>query len=169
MNHLTSIWMLLRFYFVPKKRWDLLKKWLFKHCVHITLYVQKFMFKLAMKSNAKVVLGLQNTISSLTKMWRIITNFVVLFHNISKYWKLVKSTMIQMLRPMEDEWTFIMCVCNYVCVHMFGHSFFYNVNFLLIKLWTFGQQTSINMFSMLKGSSIVGCPLPSACIPWCLG
>jgi hypothetical protein len=25
------------------------------------------------------------------------------------------------------------------------------------------------MFSMLKGSSIVGCPLPSACIPWCLG
>jgi hypothetical protein len=25
------------------------------------------------------------------------------------------------------------------------------------------------MFSMLKGSSIEGCPLPSACIPSCLG
>jgi hypothetical protein len=52
------------------------------------------MFKMAMKSNAKVVLGFENTISSLTEMSRIITNFVVLFHNISKYLKLAKNTII---------------------------------------------------------------------------
>ncbi len=162
--------------FCTLKKWDFLKKWLFKHCVHITLYVQKFMFKIAMKCNAKVASGLQNTINSLTKMWRIITNFVVLFYNISKYLKLVKSTMIQMLRVMENEWTFHnlnfikFMICNQLTNHLdLGTLLLQCKKNLLIKLWAFGQQPSINMFSMLKGSSIEGCPLPSACIPSCLG
>jgi hypothetical protein len=37
-----------------------------------TLDVQKFMFKITMKSNAKVALGPPSTINPLTKMWGII-------------------------------------------------------------------------------------------------
>jgi hypothetical protein len=43
-----------------------------------------------MKSNAKAALGLPNIINPLTKMWRLISNFVVLSCNISEYVKLVE-------------------------------------------------------------------------------
>jgi hypothetical protein len=59
-----------------------------------------------MKSNAKVALGLLNIINPLTKMWKIIFHFTIIFRNISDYVKLTKIAMIQMLGPMEDEQVF---------------------------------------------------------------
>jgi hypothetical protein len=44
-----------------------------------TLDVQKSMFKITMKSNAKVTLGPLSTINPLTKMWGIIFHSIVLF------------------------------------------------------------------------------------------
>ncbi len=51
-----------------------------------TLYVQKFMFKITMKSNAKVALGPLDTINPLTKIWRIIFHSTFLSHNILSMW-----------------------------------------------------------------------------------
>jgi hypothetical protein len=68
-----------------------------------------------MKSNAKATLGLPNTINPLTKMWRLISNFVILFCNISKYVKLIEIARLQVLGLVEDEWVF------------------YNLNFIKIK------------------------------------
>jgi hypothetical protein len=51
-----------------------------------TLYVQKFMFKITMKSNVKVALGPLDTINPLTKMWRIIFHSIFLSHNILSMW-----------------------------------------------------------------------------------
>jgi hypothetical protein len=59
-----------------------------------------------MKSNAKVALGLPNNINLLTKMWRLISNFVVLSCNSSEYVKLVEIDRLQMLGLVEDEWVF---------------------------------------------------------------
>ncbi len=64
------------------------------------------MFKIIMKSNAKVALGLLNIINPLNKMWKIIFHFTIIFRNISDYVKLTKIAMIQMLGPMEDEQVF---------------------------------------------------------------
>jgi hypothetical protein len=65
------------------------------------------MFKITMKSNVEVGLGPPNTINPLTKMWRIIFNFSILFCNISKYVKLVQIAMIEMLGLVEDEEVFV--------------------------------------------------------------
>jgi hypothetical protein len=59
-----------------------------------TLDVQKFMFNMMMKSNAKITLNPPITINPLTKMWQTITNFVIFFHNMSKYMKLVEIAII---------------------------------------------------------------------------
>jgi hypothetical protein len=64
------------------------------------------MFKIIMKSNAKVALGPLNIINPLTKMWKIIFQFTIIFRNISDYVKLTKIAMIQMLGSMEDEQVF---------------------------------------------------------------
>jgi hypothetical protein len=56
-----------------------------------------------MKSNAKVALSLPNTINPLTKMRRLISNFVVLSCNISEYVKLVQIAMLQVLGLGKDE------------------------------------------------------------------
>jgi hypothetical protein len=120
-------------------------------CAYSTLDVQKSMFKIIMKSNAKVALGPPNTINPLTKMCRIIFHFIVLSRNISKYVKLTQITMIQVLGSMEDEQVFNNLnfiktkICNQLidnlalCVHMFGQSFFIMHNFLYMKLWGFGN------------------------------
>jgi hypothetical protein len=68
-----------------------------------TLDVQKSMFKFTMKSNAQAALGLLHSINPLTKTWKIFTNFIILFCKISKYVKLVKIAMIQVLGLVEDE------------------------------------------------------------------
>ncbi len=71
-----------------------------------TLDVQKSMFNFTMKSNAQATLGLPHSINPLTKMWKIITNFIILFCKILKYVKLVEIAMIQMLGLVEDEKVF---------------------------------------------------------------
>jgi hypothetical protein len=100
-----------------------------------TLYVQKFMFKITMKSDAKVALGPPSTINPLTKMWGIIFHSIVIFHNISKYVKPTQIAMIQVLGSMEEEKVFNNLnfiktkICNQsidnlvLCVHMFGQPF----------------------------------------------
>jgi hypothetical protein len=65
------------------------------------------MFKIAMKSNIEVALGPLDTINPLTKMWRIIFNFAILFCNVSKYLKWVQIAMIQVLGLVEDEEVFV--------------------------------------------------------------
>jgi hypothetical protein len=101
-----------------------------------TLNVQKSMFKIIMKSNAKATLGPPSTINPLTKMWGIIFHSIVLFHNILKYVKPTQIAMIQVLGSMEDEQVFNNL--NFIktkiynqlidnlalCVNMFGQSFF---------------------------------------------
>jgi hypothetical protein len=57
------------------------------------LDMQKFMFNMMIKSNV-ITLNPPNTINPLTKMWQTIINFVILFHNISKYVKLVEIVII---------------------------------------------------------------------------
>jgi len=69
-------------------------------------------------------------------MWRIISHFTILSHSISKYVKLAKIVMIQVLGSMEDEWVFNNLdfiktkICNWLidnlalCVHMLGQSIF---------------------------------------------
>jgi hypothetical protein len=57
-----------------------------------------------MKSNAKAALGIPNTINPLTKMWRLISNFVVLSCNISESMKLLEIVKLQVLGLVEDEW-----------------------------------------------------------------
>jgi len=122
-----------------------------------TLDVQKSMFKITMKSNAKATLGPLNTINPLTKMCRIIFHFIVLSRNISKYANLTQIAMIQVLGSMEDEQVFNNLnfiktnICNQLidnlalCVHMFGQSFFIMHNFPYMKLWGFGNQRSVDM------------------------
>jgi hypothetical protein len=68
-----------------------------------TLNVLKSMFKFTMKNNAQAALGLLHSINPLTKMWKIITNFIILFCEISKCVKLVKIAMVQVLGLVEDE------------------------------------------------------------------
>jgi hypothetical protein len=53
------------------------------------------MFKIAMKSNAKISqVGHPNIVNLLTKMWKIVFNSMILYHNISKYVKLTQIVMI---------------------------------------------------------------------------
>jgi hypothetical protein len=111
-----------------------------------TLDVQKFMFKITMKSNAKVALGPPSTINPLTKMWGIIFHSIVLFCNISKYVKSTQIAMIQVLGSMEDKQVFNNLnfiktkICNQLihnlalCVHMFWATFFTMHNFPYVEV-----------------------------------
>jgi len=89
-----------------------------------------------MKSNAKVASDPHHTINwPLIKMWRISINPTISFHNISKYMKLAKIVLIQVMNSMEDKRVF--SNLNFIksqihnqliehlalCVHMFGHIF----------------------------------------------
>ncbi len=133
-------WMLWSLFLVPKKI-RVAELVVVKMLCTSTLDVQKFIFKITIKSNAKVALGLLNIISPLTKMWKIISNSSILCHNISKYVKLVEIAMIQVLSLVEDKWTFNNLnliktkICNplienlALCVCMFRQSFFTMHNF----------------------------------------
>jgi hypothetical protein len=77
-------------------------------------------------------LGPPHIINLLTKMWRIIINSIILFHNILEYVKLIDITMIHVLFSMEDEWIFNnlnfiksqihnwLIKHSTLCIHMFG-------------------------------------------------
>jgi len=82
------------FFCTPKKIWVVEHVVLEVLCASI-LYVQKFMFKITMKSNAKVALGPLDTINPLTKMWRIIFHSTFLSHNILNIVKFAKIVMIK--------------------------------------------------------------------------
>ncbi len=56
-----------------------------------------------MKNNAQATLGLPHSINPLTKTWKIITNFIILFCEISEYVKLLKIAMVQVLGLVENE------------------------------------------------------------------
>jgi hypothetical protein len=107
----------------------------------------------------------------LTKMWRIITNYIILVRNILEYVKVTKIAMIQVLGLVEDKWVFNNLTfikfrihnhldCVFSCL---GHPLQCQI-FLVMKLWAFGSHRNVNMLWMLEGSSIVGCPLPNVCI-----
>ncbi len=166
MNHSTPIWMIWMFSFIPQKNrgcwacgsWGVV-------CIS-TLGVQKSMFKIIMRSNAKATLSCPNVINPLMKMWSIIFHFTILSCSISEY---VKLATIQVLGLVEDEWVFnnlnfikikirnqlINNLAFYV--HMFGQSILQCVIFLMMKLWGFDNQRNVNMPWMLKGFLIVGC------------
>jgi len=57
--------------------------------------VQKFRFKITMKSNAKVALGSLDIINPLTKMWRIIFHFIFPIAQHFEYVKLAKIAIIE--------------------------------------------------------------------------
>jgi hypothetical protein len=83
-------------------------------------------------------------------MWQTILNFIILFHNISKYVKLVKIVIIQVVGLVEDGWVFnnlnfikfrfynwLTRCLMFVCLH-FGQSFFTIQNFPYdegMKIW----------------------------------
>jgi len=146
MNHSTPIWMLSEVCFVPWKMGVVEIMVIEVLCVSI-LNMQKSMFKIIMKSNAKATFNLLHTINLLTKIWRIIINFSMFFQ-ILKYLKLVKVVIIQVLGSMEDEWVFsdfhfIKCwIFNWLTKHLVV-SFhvltiiFYNLQFSL--RWSCGD------------------------------
>jgi hypothetical protein len=92
------------------------------------------MFKTTMKSNAKVALDPHHIIIwPLIKMWKINTNPTILFHDISKYMKLEKIAMIQVMSLVEEKW---------VCSNLnFIKSQIHNqlIEHLALHVHTFGQ------------------------------
>jgi hypothetical protein len=115
-----------------------------------TLGVQKFMFKITMRSNAKATLGPPNIINPLTKMWRIIFHFTILSCSILEYVKRAKIAKIQVLGLVKDERVFNnlhfikikihnQLIDNLaLCVHMFGQSIFTMRNFPydeVVRIW----------------------------------
>jgi len=130
-----------------------------------TLGVQKTMFKIIMRFNAKATLGPPNIINPLTKMWRIISHFTILSPNVSEYVKLTKIAMIQVLGSVEDEQVFnnldfiktkihnwlinnLASLCVFTCL---GNQFLQCIIFLMMKLWGFDNQRNVDMPWMLKG------------------
>jgi hypothetical protein len=173
MNHSTPIWMFWMISFDPKKdrgcwtcgSWGVV--WI------SILGVQKSVFKIIMRSNAKAALGPPSTINPLTKMWRIIFHFTILSCSISEYVKLAKITTIQVLGLVEDQRVFNNMefiktkIRNQLVDNLalwstcLGNQFLQCAIFFMMKLWGFDNQRNVDMPWMLKGFLIVDCLMQS--------
>jgi hypothetical protein len=63
-------------------------------------------FKMTMLHNSKIALREKNHLNPLMRICCKISTFVVLNLNLSKYIKLTKITVVQVIGSIENEWTF---------------------------------------------------------------
>ena len=102
---------------------------------------QMAMFKMAMKSNSKLVLRPSFIVNPMTKLWQILGSNALLTHSFPKYLKLANMAMIIVLDLVEDEQAFSIVgfvkgklqnkLANHLllCVQMFTHKFYTLKNF----------------------------------------